>query len=351
MVHIAPLLPKRMHSAQHIAQVAQRFRNETDLPINLYHNFPRAGSMPITDRNWFAEKQREKAKAHIRDLRKTLRLDPEESPPDGQKRMIKTELRDGNVEADSDAGLNLIRPDLTMNEYQIHHNIYKLERDNIYKKKSYMKSWLERYGLTIEGRVDCPLKLPEAETLTSTAESADVEKVDKDEFEDRIDEHLGKDIIRRTDEVAAKILFLKRYYRKKEDIRKIVLEHGTNGRKWNKLRRQIHAQAPRTDLREKQRNILLGAFEIGEELTSEEICSRLQELSLPLLDTSELSTNEAIDRMRRHFKLKRTSAMRGGDRTNVYRIESTDPLPVPLSERVKKPKLGEDSFRIIPSFL
>jgi len=343
MVHIAPL-PGAQHSAVDIAQVAQRFRNTTTLPINLYWNFPSPEKTAVTDRKAYQSEQKDHAATKIRQYRRELGLEEGETPSVTQRSMIsafeKAQREDRSNPKDE---VNLVRRNLKINQYQVHHNVYSLITDNIYKRPEQMEYWLRRYGLTLEGKEDCPIKLPE-----TNGGSADVETVDQEEFMDKVDEHLNSDYVPRTDEAGQKILFLAKYYNDEENIRAILEEHGQPTQTWNKLKEKIKAQAPLTELGANQSTAIREAFDVGEKLTSKEVLQRMHDVDTPFMDTSGWATRTAMLRLHRYFDTKYTSEMREGKKVGVYKIVSDDPLPVPLPEEAKQVQIGENSLRISP---
>jgi len=346
MVHIAPL-PGAQHSAVDIAQVAQRFRNTTALPINLYWNFPSPAKTSLADRKAYQSRQQDRAAALIQKYRSELGLDEGETPSPMQETMISTrEEKRRKDDTNEDDKVNLIRKNLRVNKYQVYHNVYSLITDNIYKRPERMEYWLRRYGLTVGDKYDSPIKLPEAESS-----SADVETVDSKEFMNKVDEHLNSDFVSRTDEAGQKILFLAKYYDDKETIRAILEDHGQPTQTWNKLKNRIRAQAPPTELEAKKSTAIREAFEVGEKLTNDEILSRMQDVDTPLMDTSEWSTNVAVLRFKRYFETNYTSRKTGDGKDAIYEIVSDDPLPAPLPEEAKTVQIGADSLRISPNAL
>lgn len=344
MVHIAPL-PGAQHSALDIAQVAQRFRNTTDLPINLYWNFPSPETAAVADKDAYHRKQQDLATSKIREYRDELNLEEGEAPSPMVKSMISASEKDRRQDqTNANDEVNLIRSDLSINQYQIYHNVYSLIANNIYRSNDRMEYWLQRYGLTLENTEDCPIRLPEAR-----GESASPQDVDEEEFMDKVDEHLNSDYVPRTDEAGQKILFLMKYYDDREHIRSILKDHAQPTQTWNRLKHKIKAQAPFTDLEAKQNAAIKKAFDVGERLTSEEILHRMQGLDTPLMDTSEYSTGEAMVRLHRYFETKYTSTTRGGERVALYEIMPDNPLPIPLPEGVMEAQIGEDSLRVDPS--
>lgn len=343
MVHIAPL-PGAQHSPTDIAQVAQRFRNTTDLPINLYWNFPPPEKSPPTDREKYLSRQKTIASKQIRQYRKDFNLGPEETLTSNQKIMISRHenTRKNDTENESDK-VNLVRNDLTPNDYQINHNVYSVITENIYKQRRHMEKWLNRYGLTVEDEVACPFELPEAQESSSATET-----LAEEDFMDRVDEHLERDTIPQTDEAGEKILFLANYYNDKENIHAILKEHGQPTKTWNRLKRKIEAQAPPTELGTKQRDQVLESFDVGERLTNEEVHARMDDIGFEDRGSGELTTGKAVSYLKRYYDVKRTTQMREETRVTVYKITSEDPLPVPLPEDTKKPMIGEDTIRLRP---
>jgi hypothetical protein len=344
MVHIAPL-PGAQHSPTDIAQVAQRFRNETDLPINLYWNFPAPDRISTTGRRRYLSRQGEIADRQIRQYRTDLNLSDEEAPTSNQKSLISSNEKDRRKDREDESDeVNLVRDDLTRNEYQIHHNVYAVVTENIYKERKHMERWLNRYELTVQAEEACPITLPEAEESSTSG----TETVQKEEFMERVEEHLERDYIPQYDEAGEKILFLLQYYNDEEDIRTILKEHGKPTRTWNRLKRSIEAQALQTEAGEETRDRVYRIFDVGERLTNEEIQARMDNIEFEDRDSSKLTTQEAVKYLRRYVEAKRTSMIRDGDKVTVYEIISEDPLPVPIPEDSKKPIIGENTIRLRP---
>lgn len=347
MVHVAPL-PGAQHSPTDVAQVSQRFRNTTSLPINLYWNFPAPEKINTKDRQKYLSYQRNIADGQIQQYRFDLNLGNEETPSSNQESIISAHeakrKEDGKDEVDE---VNLVRNDLTRNEYQIHHNVYTVVTENMYKRRNHMASWLNRYGLTFEQERACPITLPEAENSSSSG----TETTTEGKFMEQVESHLNRGWASPTDEAGKKILFLLNYYSDKEDIRTILEGNGKSTRTWNRLKHKVKAQAPRTESGKRRRKQVRETFSVGGRLTNEEIQARMQSIGVGDKDSSELTTRDAVKYLKRYFEINRTTEMRDGERTSVYEITSTDPLPVPIPEDSKKPMIGEDTFRLDPRML
>lgn len=160
LFHIIPTHGRR-HWVEHIVQVAQRHRRaEYVRGIYLYHNFPpeqeevMAGDLNMYEKSLQAEAARRSA-----EYRSALGLKPDENPTLLQREMV-ARMEDPKYAGEEivlGLGLsvrtgdqvNLVRPDLRVNDLQIVHNFQKKKAENAYARYQPLVNYLNLYAFDV----------------------------------------------------------------------------------------------------------------------------------------------------------------------------------------------------------
>jgi hypothetical protein len=333
MVHIAPL-PGALHWVEDIAQVIQRFRNPSNLSVNIYFNFPKYKEKEAFNRDEYYGEQLEEAKRQIEQYRTDFNLGADKSPSKSQSKMIESsehsKVRKGSLNKDK---INLVNNDLKPNVMQIVHNVSKKDSLSCYRSKDLMSTSLKKYNVYLSDEYFCP--------EVSIGKEKGTIREDEGEFKKRVEEALSKPLPYGGNIVADRIRYLSLYFRH-QDIKEVMMEYGQTLRKWKKLRRIINAQTPISYEDIEFAGRVYKEFEVGERYNSHEIKVKMNKINKTdkLTEGSRFTNNTAVSRLKDFFKVsrKRVQKTKGG---NKYEITSDNPLDCEL----KGPACGKQYGR------
>lgn len=316
VLHIVPYMLAR-HSAVDIMQLVGRFRDGSEAPlIRLYYRFPET-PMKTIHLNWYEAELRNIAERRIREYKKVF--GPE---PDSLRRDYIKHLERSDINGNQRNGLcNLVRPNLRVNYWQIRHNVVNKYTESMYSSPGFMAETLANYGLSLRrgehhGRI------------------AEVRKVSRARLSEEELEKIGDDIIvgrnGGLDETGALFVFLRQLF-SDEHACTLFKQYGKTSASRSRLLNLIHAQKPETELEDALRQDMYDTFEVGEELTSEEIQHRMNLLNQRHFITrgSVLSQHKATQALNKYFVTTRKRT-RKEDASHLIVIQSDWPLVYPM---------------------
>lgn len=328
VIHVVPL-PKRMHWAEQIAQVIQRFRKPNQRDVYLYWNFAETKRPPFTDLHDHHDELQDEAERRIAEYRETLELKEGEIPNWIIQRGIRATEEEvyEEVHPDNDK-VNLVRPDLRTNDLQIWHNLFRAKAKNAYKTQEEMNRQLTKLGIRIAQQSYSPYDIGDEDYRPETEGGHN--ETDKT-FKERLNEcltQLGEGKSQGNDTVARRVQHLAHYF-EEEEVRTLMMEWGSSPKKWKRLKRRIRIQDRRWEKERQLAEAVYSEFLVGEKYTpteiNEKVCAILEEASGE--NASDMSKTDTTQLLKDHFQTKETSVRDPeGNSVRAYRILSDTPF-------------------------